>query len=55
MIVFNTAEDAINEAVFCAESENIPYVIVFDDKGFGVCPYDDVKDISLIMEYINRV
>ncbi|MDB2471456.1 hypothetical protein N9W96_02240 [Flavobacteriaceae bacterium] len=53
MIVFNTAADAIEEAVFCADSEHIPYVIVFDDKGFGVCKYDDVEDISLVMEYIN--
>ena len=53
MIVFDTAADAIAEAVFCADSEHIPYVIVFDDKGFGVCKYDDVEDISLVMEYIN--
>ena len=53
MIVFDTAADAIEEAVFCADSEHIPYVIVFDDKGFGVCKYDDVEDISLVMEYIS--
>lgn len=53
MIVFDIAEDAIEEAVFCADSEHIPYVIVFDDKGFGVCKYDDVEDISLVMEYIS--
>jgi hypothetical protein len=52
MMVFQTATDAIEEAVFCADSEHIPYVIVFDDKGFGVCPYDEVEDISLVMEYI---
>ena len=53
MMVFDTATDAIEEAVYCADSEHIPYVIVFDDKGFGVCPYDEVEDISLVMEYIN--
>lgn len=50
MIVFDRAEDAIDEAQFCAESECKPFVIVFHENKFGVCLYDDVTDLSLIIE-----
>ena len=50
MQVFTNALDAVEEAQFCADSEHIPYCVVFDEAGFGVCPYDEVKDLSMILE-----
>ena len=35
MQVFTDALDAVEEAQFCADSEHIPYAIVFDETGFG--------------------
>lgn len=52
MQVFTDALDAVEEAQFCADSEHIPYAIVFDEAGFGVCPYDEVTDLSLILERV---
>jgi len=50
MQVFTEALAALEEAQFCADSERVPYCVVFDEAGFGVCPYDEVKDLSMILE-----
>jgi hypothetical protein len=50
MQVFSEATAALEEAQFCADSERIPYCVLFDEAGFAVCPYDEVTDLSLILE-----
>ena len=50
MQVFDHAEDAIDEAIFCAEAERKAFVIVFHEERFGVCEYDEVEYLSTILE-----
>lgn len=50
MQIFSEATAALEEAQFCADSERIPYCVLFDEAGFAVCPYDEVTDLSLILE-----
>jgi hypothetical protein len=54
IIIFDEAEDAIEEAMFSADQENTPYAIVDYYGQFGVCPYKSVRSNDTVLELVNR-
>ena len=54
IILFDEAEDAIEEAVFSADQENSPYAIIDYFGKLGVCPYKAVRSNDTVLELVNK-
>lgn len=54
IILFDEAEDAVEEAVFSADQENIPYAIINYFGKLGVCPYKAVRSNDTVLELVNK-